>query len=182
MEIVPLASLTEPQLREAAAFLVEQFGDPGGWDDYAQAAAEVQDILARGFAFAALIEGQLAGWIGGLPEYDGLVWELHPLVVKRDFRRQGAGRALVAAFEAEARARGGLTATLGTDDDTGITSLAHTDLFADVPRHIAAARDLGRGHPFRFYQRLGYVITGLVPDANGPGLPDIIMSKSLRTE
>ena len=34
-----------------------------------------------------------------------------------------------------------------------------------------------RGHPFGFYQKLGYVIIGVVPDANGWGKPDIIMGK-----
>jgi aminoglycoside 6'-N-acetyltransferase I len=52
-------------------------------------------------------------------------------------------------------------------------------LYDDVPKHIAELRDLGRNHPFVFYQRLGYVVTGIVPDANGIGRPDIYMSKRL---
>jgi aminoglycoside 6'-N-acetyltransferase I len=54
------------------------------------------------------------------------------------------------------------------------------DLYQDPARHIAEIRDLGRGHPFGFYQKLGYVITGVMPDANGRGRPDIYMSKRLR--
>jgi aminoglycoside 6'-N-acetyltransferase I len=61
-----------------------------------------------------------------------------------------------------------------------MTSLAGVDLYADVSRHIAEIRDLGRGHPFLFYRELGYVITGVMPDANGRGLPDIYMSKAIR--
>jgi aminoglycoside 6'-N-acetyltransferase I len=61
-----------------------------------------------------------------------------------------------------------------------MTSLSDVDLYKDVPRHIAELRDLGRGHPFLFYQRLGYVVTGVMPDANGRGRPDIYMSKSLQ--
>jgi hypothetical protein len=34
-----------------------------------------------------------------------------------------------------------------------------------------------RGHPFEFYQKLGYAIVGVVPDANGWGKPDILMAK-----
>jgi aminoglycoside 6'-N-acetyltransferase I len=101
------------------------------------------------------------------------------MVVRRERRRLGIGRALVAAFEDEAGRRGGLTATLGTDDDAGMTSLSGVNLYDDVPHHIAALRDLGRSHPFLFYRRMGYVVTGVVPDANGPGRPDILMSKSL---
>lgn len=122
----------------------------------------------------------LLGWVGGLPEYDGRVWELHPMVVHSGFRRRGIGRALVAAFEAEARNRGGLTVTLGTDDNTGMTSLTGVDLYRDLTRHLAEIRDLGRRHPFGFYLKLGFVITGVMPDANGLGRPDIYMSKSLR--
>ena len=39
--------------------------------------------------------------------------------------------------------------------------------------------DLGRRHPFQFYRKLGYVVTGVMPDANGRGRPDIYMSKAL---
>jgi aminoglycoside 6'-N-acetyltransferase I len=34
-------------------------------------------------------------------------------------------------------------------------------------------------HPYEFYQKLGYVIVGVMPDANGLGLPDILMAKSV---
>jgi len=87
---------------------------------------------------------------------------------------------LVAAFESEARNRGALTVTLGTDDNTDMTSLSGVDLYRDRPRHLAEIHDLGRGHLFAFYLNVGFVITGVMPDANGPGRPDIYMSKSLR--
>ncbi|HUI81742.1 MAG TPA: GNAT family N-acetyltransferase [Bryobacteraceae bacterium] len=96
-----------------------------------------------------------------------------------DYRRQGIGRALVAAFEAEARSRGALSAFVATDDNTGMTSLTGVDLYSDLTRHLVEIRDLGRGHPFGFYLRVGYVITGVLPDANGPGRPDIFMAKRL---
>ena len=47
---------------------------------------------------------------------------------------------------------------MGTDDDSGMTSLADVDLYDDVPRHIRELRDLGRSHPFLFYRKLGYVV------------------------
>ena len=134
-------------------------------------------MIHKGFAIAAMEDALLLGWIGGLPEYEGRVWELHPLVVRRDRRRRGIGRALVAAFEDGARRRGAVTFTLGTDDDGGQTSLAGIDLYEDVPRHLAELSDPRGNHPFLFYRRLGYVVTGVMPDANGPGRPDIYMSK-----
>ena len=179
MHIINLTDRPGPILEQAVQFLVEEFGQPRGWPTFELAREEVVRVLREGFARAMVDEDTLLGWVGGLPEYHGRVWELHPLIVRRDYRKQGIGRALVEAFETEARERGGLTATLGTDDDSDMTSLAGIDLYDDVPRHITELRDLGRNHPFAFYRKLGYVVTGLVPDANGPGRPDIYMSKTL---
>lgn len=180
MELVDLADQPAAILDQAAGLLHDSFNHPSGWPTLAGAREEVDGILRAGFARALVEDGTLLGWIGGLPEYGGRVWELHPIVVRPDRRRQGLGRALVAAFEAEARARDAFTATLGTDDDAGMTSLADADLYPDIPRHIAELRDLGRGHPFLFYRKLGYVVTGVMPDANGRGRPDIYMSKAVR--
>jgi aminoglycoside 6'-N-acetyltransferase I len=177
MDIVDLA-LQPGSVRDAAAeFLVSEFASPSGWQDRELAAEEVTRALRDGFARAVVDGSRLAGWVGALPEYNGRVWELHPIVVQRAYRRRGIGRLLVSALEQEVRHRGGLTITLGTDDDGGMTSLTGVDLYADVPRHIRELHDLGRGHPFLFYLRLGFVVTGVMPDANGRGKPDIYMSK-----
>ena len=165
---------------QAAQLLLDGFDEPRGWPTIELGRLELQHVLAEGFARAMLDSDTLVGWIGGLPEYNGRVWELHPLVVRRDQRRRGSGRRLVEAFEAEARLRGAFTVTLGTDDDSGMTSLSNADLYDNIPRHIAELRDLGRSHPFLFYRKLGYVVTGVLPDANGPGRPDIYMSKRVR--
>jgi aminoglycoside 6'-N-acetyltransferase I len=53
------------------------------------------------------------------------------------------------------------------------------DVYPDVWRYIAEIRNLNR-HPFTFYQKLGYVVCGIVPDANGPGKPDILMAKRVQ--
>lgn len=63
-----------------------------------------------------------------------------------------------------------------------MTSLANVDLYGDLPSHVAGLRDLGSSHPFLFYRKLGYVVTGVMPDANGRGRPDIYMSKALGEE
>lgn len=157
--------------------LVEQFDEPQGWPSLAFAQRELTRVIAEGFARAMLDARVVLGWVGGLPEYDGRVWELHPIVVLRNYRRRGIGRALAASFEAEAANRGALTVTLGTDDDSAMTSLSGVDLYTELPRHLIDLHDLGCGHPFLFYQKLGFVVTGVMPDANGPGRPDIYMSK-----
>jgi aminoglycoside 6'-N-acetyltransferase I len=172
-----LATQTVSVREQAAASLVDDFDQPLGWPNLDAARAEVRRVVEEGFGRAALEGETLLGWIGGLPEYDGRVWELHPLVVRRPFRRLGIGRALVSTFESEAARRGALTFTLGTDDMTGMTSLSGVDLYANIPQYLAELHDLGRGHPFLFYRRLGFVVTGVMPDANGHGRPDIYMSK-----
>jgi aminoglycoside 6'-N-acetyltransferase I len=177
MQIVDLAGQPDAIREQAAALLVEAFSQPTGWPTLELAREEVAAVLAQGFARAAVDGSVLIGWVGGLPEYSGRVWELHPMIVRREYRRRGIGRRLAEAFEAEIASRGALTATLGTDDESGMTSLSEIDLYGDVPRQIAELRDLGRGHPFLFYRRLGYVVTGVMPDANGRGKPDIYMSK-----
>ena len=75
-------------------------------------------------------------------------------------------------------AKGCLTVYLGTDDEFGKTSLADADLFEDTFGKIEHIRNV-RGHPYGFYQKIGYKIVGVIPDANGLGKPDIIMAKSL---
>jgi aminoglycoside 6'-N-acetyltransferase I len=177
MEIADLAAQPQAMLEEAARLLVDGFDPPYGWPALPPAREALHEVLRDGFARALLDDNTLLGWIGGLPEYDGRVWELHPLVVRRDCRRRGIGRTLVEAFEAEVRARGALTITLGTDDCSGMTSLGGTDLYADVAGHLRDVHDLGRSHPFLFYRKLGYAVTGVLPDANGVGKPDIFMSK-----
>jgi aminoglycoside 6'-N-acetyltransferase I len=37
-----------------------------------------------------------------------------------------------------------------------------------------------RDHPTAFYQKLGFQIVGVMPDANGIGKPDIIMAKDIK--
>ncbi len=115
----------------------------------------------------------------GLPSYGGNVWELRPLVVCPSVRRRGVGRALVADLEARVRERGGFTLWLGSDDESGMTCLSGVDLYPDVLEHLANIKNL-RGHPYEFYQKLGFSIIGVMPDANGPGKPDIYMAKRCR--
>lgn len=180
MNAVDLANQPLHIRMQAAKMLVEDFDEPYGWPTLAAAEAEVARVIEEGFVRAILDADVLLGWIGGLPEYAGRVWELHPIVVRRTHRRRGIGRALETAFELEVSTRGALTITLGTDDNSGMTSLSGVNLYQDIPGHIAELHDLGRSHPFLFYVKLGFVVTGVMPDANGPGLPDILMSKPVR--
>jgi aminoglycoside 6'-N-acetyltransferase I len=117
--------------------------------------------------------------IGGISQYDGLVWELHPLAVQPKLQGKGIGRMLVEDFEMQVHLRGGLTVTLGSDDEDSMTSLSDVDLYENFWDKVRSIRNL-KHHPFEFYQKMGYIISGVVPDANGIGKPDIIMSKRIK--
>jgi aminoglycoside 6'-N-acetyltransferase I len=171
-----LVQATADVLREG--FAASPF--PTAWSDPAWALREVRESLQPGrISLVALDEqGRPIGWVGGIPEYHGRVFELHPLVVAPHARRRGVGRALVQALEERCRARGAYTLRLGSDDEADQTSLSGVGLYDDLPRCIAEVRNLG-GHPYEFYQRCGFTIVGVMPDANGPGKPDIFMAKRL---
>jgi aminoglycoside 6'-N-acetyltransferase I len=48
----------------------------------------------------------------------------------------------------------------------------------DTWEKIRTIRNLNR-HAFEFYQKQGYTIIGVMPDANGRGRPDILMGKRI---
>jgi len=91
-------------------------------------------------------------------------------------QKQGVGRALVADLERIAAARGAMTLILGSDDEVGLTSLAGIELYPNPLEHLSRLEDR-RGHAFTFYLKCGFAVTGVVPDANGFGQPDIHMAK-----
>lgn len=180
MDIKDLHPSDENLIRQAAQLLVDAFREhwAGAWQTFEEGLDEIREMLApeRILRVAVDDDGNLLGIIGGIPEYDGRVWELHPLAVQPSMQGQGIGRALIEDFEAQVRQRGGLTITLGTDDEDGMTSLSNVDLYDNTWEKIRDIRNL-KGHPYTFYQKMGFVITGVVPDANGRGKPDICMSK-----
>lgn len=180
MEIITLLPDEEKLIQQAAQLLVDAFREhwSTAWPTREAGLEEVQEMLENERICRAAVDeqGNLLGIIGGIPGYDGLVWELHPLAIQPSRQGQGIGRALVEDFEEQVRLKGGLTITLGTDDDDEMTSLSNVDLYGNLWEKIRDIRNL-KNHPFEFYQKLGYIITGVVPDANGPGKPDILMAK-----
>ena len=181
MDIVDFGRLDEPQLGQAARILREAIAGPS-YKQPGEAEAETASFLAGSerFALAAIDDGAVRGWVGGVRGYSHAL-ELHPLVVDPAWHRRGIGRALVIALEARAIAEGYLTVHLGTDDEVGGTSLFGADLFPDALAKLARIEPSGSGHPFFFYRRLGYEPVGLLPDANGYGKPDIYMAKRVRS-
>ncbi|MFH5834965.1 GNAT family N-acetyltransferase [Proteiniclasticum sp. C24MP] len=160
---------------QAAELLREAFPVAYGEDPE----EEVHNILQENrIAAKAVFNGEVVGLVGAIPQYGDTGWELHPLVVRKDYRGKGVGAKLTAFLEEAVAEKGAVTLYLGTDDETGATSLSNTDLFQDPFRKIAEIRNL-KGHPYEFYKKMGYSIVGVIPDTNGIGKPDIWMAKSL---
>jgi aminoglycoside 6'-N-acetyltransferase I len=128
---------------------------------------------------ARAADGRVVGWAGAIRQYNGHVWEVHPVAVLPDLQRQGIGRLLLADIEQLAAAQGVVTLWLGTDDEDGRTSLTDLDPYPDPLSALAAIRNVGN-HPFEFYQKCGFSLVGMLPDANGLGKPDIFMAKRVR--
>ena len=183
MKIVNMNTLSKPQLTQAAQMLTDEL--PLGWPTLADAADEVDMLLndedePDALFLAAVEDDTIIGWCGMLPEYNGNVFELHPLVVRHDRQGEGVGRKLLIEIEKAAKAKGGLTLYIGADDEApnGETSFANADLYDDLPKRI---KEFEPGtHQTAFYLKQGFKVVGVVPDANGKGKPDIKLAKSLQ--
>jgi aminoglycoside 6'-N-acetyltransferase I len=181
MLVRDLASLGGDQIAEAARILREAIAGPS-YKRPGEAEAEVATFLGEDperFALAAVNEGRLLGWIGGVRAYSHSL-ELHPLVVDPALHRQGVGRRLVAALETRAAEEGFLAIHLGTDDEVGGTNLFGAAVFPDALAKLAAIKPTTLGHPFFFYRKLGYEPVGLIPHANGFGKPEWITFQTRR--
>jgi aminoglycoside 6'-N-acetyltransferase I len=182
MKITSLHHGDEKMIQQAAQLLVDAFCEhwPDAWPTLEDGLKEVDEMLESDRICRIAIDenDDLLGIIGGIPTYDGHVWELHPLAVQPSMQGKGIGRALIEDFEQRVRSKGALTITLGSDDEDGMTSLANSDLYENLWEKVRDIRNL-KQHPYEFYRKMGYVITGVVIDANGPGKPDILMSKKI---
>src|SRR5947209_18333484 len=97
MRIINLTSENVRAVEEVAMLVVEGFRDTGSdaWSNLEDALLEVRESLQSGRISRVAVDeaGDVQGWVGGIAEYGGNVWELHPLVVRQDCRGRGVGRA-----------------------------------------------------------------------------------------
>lgn len=151
---------------------------PGWLTDLEAAREEIAEAREAEKVARVVVEGgQPIGWISAAPAW-GRIWEIHPLIVAIDRQRRGHGRTLVRAIERIAAEAGALTMTLSTSDMTNATSLSAADLYSDLPGKLAGFA-AHRDHSVSFWLRAGYTITGVIPDAEGPGMPSIHLARRL---
>src|SRR5215510_11625361 len=136
MNIISLIRDNELLIHQAAQLLVDAFREhwPDAWPTFEEGLKEVHEMLEaeRICRFAIDEQENLLGVIGGIPGYDGNVWELHPLAVQPNMQGKGIGRVLVEELEEQGRLRGGITITLGTDEEDGMTSFSNVDLYENT--------------------------------------------------
>lgn len=180
LRIIDLRATSEIVVQRAAELLFTGFREHhrNAWPTPEAALAEARESLAAERISRVALDstGEVLGWIGAIPIYQGKVWEIHPLVVQPARQHQGIGSALVTDLERLAQTRSVLTLLVGTDDEDNQTSLFGVDPYPDLWERLRAFRYRG-DHPFGFYRKLGFVIVGIVPDANGRGQPDILLAK-----
>jgi aminoglycoside 6'-N-acetyltransferase I len=170
----------ENSIAEVCELLVRSFRElsPAWVPTVGAARVKVLEALEPGMlSRVLLIGGRVVGWVGARHDYSSL-WELHPIVVDEAMQGRGYGRALVEDIERLVAREGALTLLVGTSDEMACTTLAGQDLFRDP---IGALRDLkaAGAHPLGFWRRVGYTVVGLVPDAEGPGKPTILLAKRM---
>lgn len=174
MKFIHLSQENIDYKKQAVLLLQENFES---YEESEVAINEMDELLETEKICIALVKDEnVIGLIGGAPAYSGNVWELHPLVIKKSDQYQGFGSKLLTFFEKEVNRRGGLTIYLGTDDEYNKTSLSNQDIYENLYSKLENIQNKNH-HPFTFYQKNGYKIVGVIPDANGYGKPDILMAK-----
>lgn len=179
MRLVSLAELSEEQrhLLAQAVFRASRHHAPEWLPSVAAAREEIDgalepEVLSR---VAVDTDGTPVGYAAVKHQY-GRLWELHPLVVDPAQQGRGHGRLLTEAIERLVAERGGLVLWVGTSDETNATSLTGIDLYADPMGAIQSLTIHGR-HAISFWQRVGYRIVGVAPDAEGHGRPSVHLAK-----
>ena len=94
MEIINMLALSAGQKRMCAQILTDAL--PQGWPTLECAMKTVKTLDIPRNSILAITEGDdVIAWGGIMPDYDGRVFEIHPLVVRADKRGQGVGATLI---------------------------------------------------------------------------------------
>ncbi|BAK88619.1 aminoglycoside acetyltransferase [Pseudomonas aeruginosa NCGM2.S1] len=172
---------SEKYITQAAEILFDVFSHINfdSWPSLQKATETVIEcISAENICIGILINDELCGWVG-LREMYKKTWELHPMVIKKKHQNKGFGKILIFETEKKAKERNLEGIVLGTDDETFRTTLSMSELNNENIFHeIKNIKNL-KNHPFEFYEKCGYSIIGVIPNANGKNKPDILMWKNI---
>jgi len=95
LQITQLTPAMTAAVQQAAAILHHVFAPQGSWETLEGAIQEVQEMLIpERMVWVAMVNAEVIGWIGGVPHYDGNVWELIPWWSNRN----GSARASAAGW------------------------------------------------------------------------------------
>jgi aminoglycoside 6'-N-acetyltransferase I len=168
------------EIDAVAAILVAGFADRSpAWPTLEAGINEVNAFSTdEHISLVATINDTIVGWISATPQYQRFGWELHPLVVAPAYQHQGIGKALVAALCARLAEHGATTVFAWSDDESLSTSLGGKDLFLNPLEHLHNFSSSVR-HAGGFYLKQGFVLCGVLPDANGLGKPDILFARRI---
>ena len=166
---------------QAAQILLKTFARAAMWPGLNEkhALESVNECLVEGnITIGIEIDGQLIGWTGLRPMYEK-TWELHPMAIVPEYQRKGYGRILMNELEKEAGKKGIIGITAGSDDETNSTSLSDKELTGDnIFEEIKNIKNY-KNHPYEFYRKCGFIIVGVIPNANGLKKPDIWLWKDI---
>jgi len=174
---------SEATIEQAAEILYITFtgSDRNQWlKNQKEAFDEVNECIERPNICIGIKTGdELIGWAGIRSMYEK-TWELHPMVIKKEYQRKGYGRLLLNEIERMAYLNGIIGLVAGSDDETNSTSLSEREINGvNIFDEIKSIKNY-RNHPFEFYRKCGYTIVGVIPNANGQNKPDIWLWKDIR--
>ena len=177
IKITFLLSENKNYIKQCAMLLTTNFGN---FNDVKSSKNAVNKSLVDGNINIIAVDDEtdnVLGWICGTETYNEHIWEIQPLVVRREYHNYGIGRELLSKFEKVASMRNGITLLLETQNDG--TSLEGVDVYSDITGNIQNIKNL-QHNVYEFYLKCGFKIVGLIPDAGGLGKTDILMAKRIK--
>jgi aminoglycoside 6'-N-acetyltransferase I len=176
-------SESKETMEKAAKLLVETFSQSGMWPDLNEkiAADEVNECVdEQNICIGIKVDNTLIGWVCLRPMYK-TTWELHPMVIKTESQKKGYGKILITELEKRAVEKEIIGMFVGSDDETNKTSLSKIAITEDnIFDEIKNIKN-HKNHPYEFYKKCGFIVVGIIPNANGPNKPDIWLWKDIRT-
>ena len=174
---------SEETIKQAAEILYIVFGGNSGnqWlKNQEEAFDEVKECTEKAnICIGIKIRNELIGWAGIRPMYEK-TWELHPMLIKKEYQGKSYGRMLLKEIERMAYLNGIIGLVAGSDDETNSTSLSEKEINGkNIFEEIKNIKNY-KNHPFEFYKKCGYNIIGIIPNANGQNKPDIWLWKDIR--